>query len=157
MANPMKIRRWEPDEIIITDRIRKRIKEDAVLKLMESIQQIGLREPPTIRIKVDADGCQDAILVAGFHRVEACKRLGLKTIDCVVFDGDETAARLWEIAENLHRAELTALERSEHLEEWRRLTLKKVRQLAAPSGGQQPKDKGFRKTAEEFKTSETDV
>ena len=28
---------------------------------------------------------------------------------------------MWEIAENLHRAELTALERSEHVAEWVRL------------------------------------
>jgi hypothetical protein len=29
---------------------------------------------------------------------------------------------LWEIAENLHRADLTVLERSEHVAEWVRLT-----------------------------------
>lgn len=31
-------------------------------------------------------------------------------------------ARLWEIAENLHRAELTVQERAEHIAEWVRLT-----------------------------------
>ncbi|WP_131311906.1 hypothetical protein [Siculibacillus lacustris] len=31
-------------------------------------------------------------------------------------------ARLWEIAENLHRAELTVLEHDEHVSEWVRLT-----------------------------------
>jgi hypothetical protein len=30
--------------------------------------------------------------------------------------------RLWEIAENLHRAELSVLERSEHIAEWVRIT-----------------------------------
>lgn len=47
-------------------------------------------------------------------------------------------ARLWEIAENLHRAELTVQERAEHIAEWVRLTGEKVAQLAPPSGGVQP-------------------
>jgi hypothetical protein len=122
MTKTMKIIRWQTNEIVITDRIRKRIKEAAVLELMQSIQRIGLREPPTIRIEVDDEGCQDAILVAGLHRVEACKRLGLKTIDCAEFEGDKTEAKLWEIAENLHRAELTVQERSEHVAEWVKLS-----------------------------------
>lgn len=33
-------------------------------------------------------------------------------------DETEAQARMWEIAENLHRAELTELERSEHVAEW---------------------------------------
>src|SRR6476620_6451713 len=149
----MKIRRWQCDEIIVADRARKRIKEDAVLELMKSIQRIGLREPPTIRIEVDDDGCEVAILVAGLRRVEACKRLDLKFIDCVEFKGDQAEARLWEIAENLHRAELTALERAEHLNEWRKLTLEKVAQAGPPDGGLQPDDQGIRKTAKEFGTT----
>ena len=32
--------------------------------------------------------------------------------------GSELDARLWEVAENLHRAELTALERAEHISQW---------------------------------------
>lgn len=31
-------------------------------------------------------------------------------------------ARMWEIAENLHRADLTVLERDEHIAEWVRLS-----------------------------------
>ena len=46
---------------------------------------------------------------------------------CVVIEDDETDARLWEIAENLHRAELTALERDEHIAEWVRLTEEKAK------------------------------
>jgi ParB-like chromosome segregation protein Spo0J len=121
----MKIIRWQPDDIGIPNRIRKRINKDAVRELMGSIQRIGLREPPTVRIEVDEEGFQHAILVAGLHRVEACKRLGVKVIDCFEFKGSETEARLWEIAENLHRAELTELEWSEHVAEWKRLAEQK--------------------------------
>ena len=43
-------------------------------------------------------------------------------IDAVVIDGDGVRLRLAEIAENLHRAELTALERDELTAEWIALT-----------------------------------
>lgn len=40
---------------------------------------------------------------------------------------DLVHARLWEISENLHRAELTALERDEHVAEWIRLANEKTK------------------------------
>ena len=52
-----------------------------------------------------------------------------------MLDGDERDARLWEIAENLHRAELTVQERAEHIAEWVRLVEEKGAQLAHPVGG----------------------
>jgi hypothetical protein len=47
----------------------------------------------------------------------------------------ERDARLWEIAENLHRAELLPVERAERIDEWRRLTVEKGLQDVDPSGG----------------------
>ncbi len=40
------------------------------------------------------------------------------------------------------------LERAEHIEEWQKLTLEKVGQVAPPLGGAQPREQGHRKTAE---------
>ena len=51
-------------------------------------------------------------------------------------------AWLWEIAENLHRAEMTVQERADHIAEWVKLVEEKVRQLAALAEGVQPKDQG---------------
>jgi hypothetical protein len=42
-------------------------------------------------------------------------------------------ARLWEISENLHRADLTALERAEQIAEWVKLTGEKLGQVAPVS------------------------
>ena len=39
-------------------------------------------------------------------------------IPAIIHDDNEKAARLWHIAENLHRNELTVLERSEYTAEW---------------------------------------
>jgi ParB/RepB/Spo0J family partition protein len=73
---------------------------------MESIKRIGLQTPITVRLYDPAD---EPILISGRHRLEACKRLNMEFIDCIEFEGSETDARLWEIAENLHRADLSAL------------------------------------------------
>ena len=51
----------------------------------------------------------------------------MQSIDCFCFDVDDEAARMLEIAENLHRAELTALERDEHIAEWINLAEKKAK------------------------------
>jgi ParB family chromosome partitioning protein len=88
------------------------------------------------------------ILVSGWHRLAAAKRLGLDSIPCFVLPDDDIATRLWEIAENLHRAELTVLERAEHIEEWRTLVQKKNEEgQVAPPGGRQPGNVGINKTA----------
>lgn len=109
------------DEIVIPGRLRSGLSERSVASLMESITRIGLRTPITVRWDREDDS-DIIVLVAGRHRLEACKRLGMAMVDCVVFDGTETQARLWEIAENLHREDLTVQERSDHIAEWVRLT-----------------------------------
>jgi len=144
---------------------RKRVLDSGKLPaLQESMRQLGLRTPISVRMVPDAisaDGevlSEQPALVAGLHRLEAAKRLGWEFIDVVVIEGDETDARLWEISENLHRAELSPVERAEHIDEWRRLTVEKVRQAGAPlPGGPQPAEQGFRKTAETLGVSEQSV
>jgi ParB-like chromosome segregation protein Spo0J len=122
---------FAPDEIVIPARLRTTLDGDAVQGLADSIGKIGLRHPITVRW--DKDGDEDVIvLVAGRHRLEACKRLGIQLIECTVFPGTETEARLWEIAENLHRAHLTVQERAEHIAEWVRLTAEKSSAQVAP-------------------------
>lgn len=117
-----------PDHIAILPG-RRAVDDAAVDRLAESIKSLGLRTPITVRV---VDNYQDddgeivdgqPILVTGAHRLEAVKRLGWERVECFVFeDDDETAAKLWEIAENLHRADLTVLERAQQVAEWVRLT-----------------------------------
>ncbi len=117
------------DEIYI-DVPRRPITEQAVVRLVESIGKVGLINPPTVRFvnylndPIDGELHGAYVLVAGRHRVEACKRLGINDIECSLVDVDATGARMMEIAENLDRAELTALERDEHVAEWIRLAEK---------------------------------
>lgn len=108
---------------------RRNIDAASVKRLAESIDKIGLRHPITVREKGDR-----YILVAGRHRIEAFKRLKREHIQAVIVRMTNDEARLWEIAENLHRAELTKLERDEQVAEWIKIT-EKLAQTAPVSGG----------------------
>lgn len=50
------------------------------------------------------------------------KALKRKTVPCVYIKGGKRVAELWEVSENLHRAELTALEESILIARWLKLT-----------------------------------
>jgi len=125
----------------------------AVDRLAESIARLGLQTPITLRYDQDAD---DILLVAGLHRLEAARKLGWETVPAIYTTVSHDEARMWEIAENLHRAELNAVERAEHIEEWRRLSAKVANHLP-PTGGAQPKEAGVRKAARELGVSHTTV
>ena len=99
--------------------VRRRRRVD-VSALAESILEVGLLNPITVVVRELSDGSPDGtktttILVAGLHRLEAFKSMGEEEIPCVILDLDGLDAELAEIDENLIRAELTELERAEHL------------------------------------------
>jgi ParB-like chromosome segregation protein Spo0J len=81
-----------------------------------SVDTIGLRTPITVR---NVGG--EIQLVAGVYRYEVAKARKWKTVPCLFIKGGRTIARMWQIAENLHRAELTALEEAEQFAEWVKL------------------------------------
>jgi ParB family chromosome partitioning protein len=109
--------------------------EATVLMLMESMRQTGLKQP--IVVYVERIGLAPQ-LVAGRHRLEAARRLRWETIDAVELPrtGEDAATliEMTEIAENLHRREITAMERSELQARWISLVEQgKLRQAAAVS------------------------
>lgn len=143
---------------------RRPVDQSAVSALAASMSKIGLMIPISIRVvddvMIEDQPIRAAVLVAGRHRLEAARQLGWKEIDCVYMQGDETDARMWEIAENLHRAELTALERDEQIAEWVKLASKKEEEVsrqvdAKPRGGRP--EGGTRAAARELGLSEPDA
>src|SRR6476619_1660637 len=118
----MRIQYFACEYIIVRNRLRSELNEHVVTELMKSIKRIGLTELPCVRYIKDEDGGDRAVLVVGWHRLEALKRLGHEWVECRIFEGSETEARRWEISENLHRAELTRDERDAHIREWFKLT-----------------------------------
>ena len=122
---------------------RRPLNEKKVREIAASMYKLGQQMPITVRMHK-----KEAILVSGLHRLAAAKQLGWDAILCVELCGDKNDARLWQLMENLCRADLTALERAEHTEELRTLVQFKAEGVqVAPPGGRQPKDVGIKKSA----------
>jgi len=77
---------------------RRSVDEVKVRELADSIREVGLLNPITVT--------PDKHLVAGAHRLEACRSLGWTEIECTVLDGSALLLQLAEIDENLIRSEL---------------------------------------------------
>lgn len=108
MTSPIQPIRVE--SILVDGRLRK-LREDVVAELAESIRDVGLIHPLLIR---RPGGHLVPHLVAGWHRLEAVKQLGWELVPCCTLDGDDVLAELNEIDENLARADLTPAERAAH-------------------------------------------
>lgn len=113
------------DDIEIGERHRA-LSDDAVTRLAASMKDIGLRQPISVRIvdEMMLGGHLTAgvpVLVAGRHRLAAAKALGWSHIDCIEVEDDDISAELWEIAENLHRLDLTKEQRDGHIRRYAEL------------------------------------
>lgn len=126
MARPRRIETILVDSVICSAG-RRPINDEAVSTLMASIGRLGLRTPISVRCvdgAVDEDGqvyAQANVLIVGRHRLEAARRLGWDTIEAFIGDCDEVEAELWEIAENLHRSDLTKDERDKQIRRYAEL------------------------------------
>lgn len=137
------------DDIELGERHRA-LSEDAVQRLAGSMKDIGLKSPISIRITdnvlLDGKPCDGVpILVAGAHRLAAAKALGWAQIDCIEVEDDPIAAELWEIAENLHRCDLTAEQRHAHLRRYAELV--EARLTKPVQGGQVSGGRGNKSVA----------
>lgn len=93
---------------MIDQRADARGVDDAtVVGLVDSIAAVGLINP--VRVRASGDRWE---LIAGAHRLSACRRLGLAEIRCVVVADDDLHAELAMIDENLCRAELSPSDRA---------------------------------------------
>ena len=139
------------DSIIVSNRHRP-VDLGAVKVLAASMQKLGLRTPITIRSPNDSE----CYLVAGRHRLEAARLLGWSEIECFVLDCSEDEAEMWEISENLHRAELTVVQRSEQVSRWVELADKVLVQVAPKPQGGRPEG-GVNKAARDLNLEATEV
>jgi ParB family chromosome partitioning protein len=113
------------DDVVIPAERRVR-NEEMIAVIAASMNKVGQLSPIIVRRATKE-------LVAGRTRIESARLLGRTDIDCIYSDGDDVRARLEEIAENLHRGDLTVLDRSEQTAEWVKLT--DVASVSGPQGG----------------------
>ena len=119
----MEFREVPIDRVLVNNRLRQP-QEESIQALAESIESIGLLNPVVVKAstKTDSGTAEETFsMVAGVRRLLACKRLGHTLIPARIFQGTEIDDRLAEIDENLCRAELNELEKSEHLAERKEL------------------------------------
>ena len=95
-------------QIKIKSNRKRRINQDKVNELRESIKQVGLMNPITLD--------KNNYLIAGHHRYQAMLALGRKDVPYTVLETDDALLiELAEIDENFIRYELTEIELGEHL------------------------------------------
>lgn len=120
----MKHQRIELVKLVASAQPRPLITE-AVDKLASSIREVGLIQPITVKpcsMMIGGLAGQGYKIVAGHHRVAACRALGWSEIDALVIDtADHLSAELVEIDENLCRAELTAAQRAQAIKRRREI------------------------------------
>ena len=80
--------------------------EETLAGLTASVAELGVLQPLLVR-EVEDDRYQ---LIAGERRWRAAKRAGLQTVPVVVRETDEVGSLEQALVENLHRADLNALE-----------------------------------------------
>lgn len=91
------------ENIQVGQRVRP-LNEAKVRELMESIRELGLLNPITVN--------DEGLLIAGFHRLEACRRLAAEddawSIVAISYFEHPDKNQQAEIAENLFRHDLCA-------------------------------------------------
>jgi ParB family transcriptional regulator, chromosome partitioning protein len=85
---------------------RRVFDEDSLVALSDSIREVGLLQPILVR-PLDDDTYQ---LIAGERRWRAAKRAGMDTVPAIVRTTSDVASLEHALVENLHRADLNALD-----------------------------------------------
>jgi ParB-like chromosome segregation protein Spo0J len=107
---------------------------EKVAAIAASMKEIGLQTPISVRIMddvvIDGDATDGVpVLIAGATRLAAAKSLGWKEIECAVLEASDIEAELWELAENLHRVDLTKDERDRHIRRYAALLESRERDI----------------------------
>lgn len=84
---------------------RQHFDEEALTELADSIRTVGLLQP--VLVRPVGDGFE---LIAGERRWRAARRAGLQAVPALVRNGEEEHSLAEALIENVHRADLNALE-----------------------------------------------
>ncbi|PZU17833.1 MAG: transcriptional regulator [Shinella sp.] len=107
--------------ILVGDRARP-VDADHAAAIAASMVDRGLINPITVRPTPAAGGGKTPYtLIAGGHRLEAARLNGWEDIDAIVVSSDAVEAQLMEIAENLYRNELSAIDRAAFVLKYREI------------------------------------
>ena len=96
----------EIDRIIVKSQVRKTFSDESISELADSIREIGLINPLTVK----KDDGENFLLIAGERRYKALKLLGETKVKVIVSDIQNEKIELIQIIENMHREDIPPLE-----------------------------------------------
>ena len=88
---------------------RKVFSEEGIKELSESIREVGLIQPISVRIK--ENGRYE--LIAGERRLRACKLAEVKSVPSLIIQMEDKASAVVALVENLQREDLNFIEEAE--------------------------------------------
>lgn len=94
---------------------RRRLSEDALSELADSIRQQGVLQPLVVRPVPGDSGAGDFEIVAGERRWRAAKMAGLATVPVIVRELDDQSALAVALIENLQREDLNPIDQAHSL------------------------------------------
>ncbi|MDP5128435.1 MAG: ParB/RepB/Spo0J family partition protein, partial [Pontimonas sp.] len=89
---------------------RKEFHQEELDELIHSVREFGVLQPIVVRPLAQPEGTVAYELIMGERRLRAATAAGLDTIPAVVRETDDDAMLRDALLENLHRANLNALE-----------------------------------------------
>lgn len=95
---------------------RQRLAEESLIELRDSIAELGVLQPLTVRMKEDRFE-----LIAGERRLQAAMLAGLVEVPCIVLDADMEKSGLIALIENIQRRDLDFIEEAQAIAELIRL------------------------------------
>ena len=112
----MKVQKIKLDQIERDpEQPRHHFDEEKLEDLSNSIREVGVHTPIIVRDHPDKQGY--FMIVSGERRFRASKRLGLKDIPAVIYEGDKNKIQDIQLIENVQREDLNAVEKAKFLEE----------------------------------------
>lgn len=118
---------------------RKRLDQEALAQLAESIRQYGLMEPIVVRPVTTPYGEQRWEIIAGERRYHACKMAGMETAPARILEGiDDARALRLALIENLEREDLDPIEEAQGFAALNRIVGLTQAEIAAAINRSQP-------------------
>lgn len=102
-------------------------------ELTQSVRKNGIIQP----ISVKKIGPEEYELIAGERRLRAARNVGLRTVPCIIMNVGETKSALYNLIENLQRADLHFFEEAVGLQNVLRITDTTQEELASTIGKSQ--------------------
>src|SRR5260370_38970630 len=109
------MKQMKPQDIVVNPQVRKASDPKKQEELNASVKALGILQPLLVMIS--------GVLLAGHRRLIAALAAGLETVPVIITDRllSDSEIRVLQLTDNMHRADLKAIEQVEGVEEVARL------------------------------------